>query len=60
MTRPTRSVRVEVGRAPDPFLLRPAIEARLAGRPLLPGPERTIADAVAVAVERAKRGEPWR
>ena len=39
-------------------LIRPAIEAVLAGRPWAPGPEATIAQAVAKAVSSpSKAGE---
>jgi hypothetical protein len=44
------SVRVDA--APRPALLRPASEARLAGRAVGPGPERAVADAVAAALAR--------
>ena len=49
---PHRRLRVEVDRAPDPFLLRAAIEAGLAGRPWA-GPERAVADRVLEAVTEA-------
>ena len=42
-------LRIDVDRAPDPFLLRAAVEARLAGRPWA-GPERVVADRVVAAV----------
>lgn len=47
-------VRVDADRAPDPALLRAAIEARLAGRRWA-GPERAVAEAVARALERGPR-----
>lgn len=47
-------VEVRVAAAPDPFTLRAAIAARLAGRPWLPGAEATVADAVARAVEGSR------
>jgi hypothetical protein len=46
-------VRVTTPSAPEPGFLRPAIEARLAGRAWPPGAEATVADAVAAAVARA-------
>ncbi|HET6968120.1 MAG TPA: hypothetical protein VFI44_07575 [Ornithinibacter sp.] len=46
----TDDLRVTVGAVPEPGLLRPAIEAALAGRPWPPGPEATVAAAVAAAV----------
>jgi hypothetical protein len=52
-------VRVEVGEAPEPGLLRAAIEARLSGRAWPRGPEATVADAVARAVAGSERN-PWR
>jgi hypothetical protein len=65
--RSPRTMRVEVAARPDPFLLRSAIEARLAERPLAPGPERAVADAVAAEVARARGvgakrpgARPWR
>ncbi|MCX4672830.1 hypothetical protein OG453_40385 [Streptomyces sp. NBC_01381] len=45
-------ITVEVPAAPDPFLLRPLIAARLAGRPVPDGPEATVAEAVAAHVRR--------
>jgi hypothetical protein len=56
-------LRVEVPSAPSPYLLRAAIEARLAGRAFGAGPEDAIADAVAQAVRpKLERREerPWR
>lgn len=49
-------VQVEVSQAPDPFRLRAAIEARVAGRSWPAGPERAVADAVADAVARRTSG----
>lgn len=46
-------MRVEVATAPEPGLVRPAIEARLAGVPWPAGPEAVVANAVAVAVADA-------
>ena len=46
----TDDLRVSVGVEPEPGLLRPAIEAALAGRPWPPGPEAQVAAAVAAAV----------
>ncbi|MFG2502993.1 hypothetical protein ACGFSB_32900 [Streptomyces sp. NPDC048441] len=51
-------ITVEVPVAPDPFLLRPLIAARLAGRPVPEGPEATVAQAVAAHVLR--EAGPWR
>lgn len=48
MTAPLH-LRVEVDHAPDPFLLRAAIAARLAGRPWS-GPEAAVADRVVSAL----------
>ncbi|MEU4998009.1 hypothetical protein [Streptomyces sp. NPDC021622] len=45
-------ITVEVPAAPDPFLLRPLIAARLAGRPVPDGSEATVAEAVAAHVRR--------
>ena len=55
--RPARRValRVEVGAVPQAGLLRPAIAARLAGRPFPSGPEDAVARAVADAVRGAPR-----
>ena len=56
-------LRVDVTSAPSPYLLRAAIEARLAGRTFGAGPEDTVADAVERAVRaRLERREeqPWR
>ena len=57
-------LRVEVAAVPEPGLLRPAIEAVLAGRGWPSGPEAAVAEAVAGAVERAadahaRRAGPW-
>lgn len=56
-------LRIEVGSSPDPFLLRAAIEARLAGRPWA-GPEGAVGDQVKAAVEAAtatpEGAEQWR
>lgn len=46
-------LQVTVDSAPEPGLIRPAIEAALAGRSWPAGPEATIAAAVAAAT----RGE---
>lgn len=46
-------LRVEVDAAPEPGLVRPAIEARLRGAPWPAGPEAVVAQAVADAVARA-------
>lgn len=43
-------LRVEVETAPEPGLVRPAIEARLRGAPWPAGPEAIVAQAVADAV----------
>lgn len=48
MTSPDITVRVTT--APDPGLLRTAIAARLAGRPVPAGPEAEVAEAVAARV----------
>ena len=48
------SLRVEVAGRPDPFLLRGAIEGHLAGRPVRPGPELAVAEAVMAEIERAR------
>jgi len=54
-------VRVEVATPPAPALLRPAIAARLAGRPFPAGPEDAVASAVAHAVAKAQEeSKPWR
>lgn len=50
-------LRVEVPTAPQPGLLRPAVEAALAGRPWPAGPEAVVAAEVARAV--AEEVEPW-
>ncbi len=51
------SIRVVVDRPPDPFLLGPAIEARIAGRPWPVGPEAEVADAVARAIDAEGDGD---
>lgn len=43
-------LRVVVSADANPFLLRPAIEAVLAGRPWIPGAEADVAEVVARAV----------
>jgi hypothetical protein len=60
---PGLRLRVEVGSAPSPHLLRAAIESRLAGRTFGAGPEDAVAEAVAAAVRpRLERRvkQPWR
>jgi len=58
--RPLR-LRVEVDAAPSPYLLRAAIARHLAGHPVAAGPERSVAEAVARAVDaRAGKDRPWR
>jgi hypothetical protein len=47
---PVPDLRVETSEIPEPGLLRPAIEAALAGRPFPAGPESTVGHAVADAV----------
>ena len=56
----TGDVRVVVDRPPDPGLLRPALEAALAGRPWPAGPEAAVAGAVAarVAAETGRADRP--
>lgn len=51
-------LRVEVDATPEPGLLRPAIDAALAGRPWPAGPEAVIAHAVAehIAAQAAEAG----
>lgn len=49
-------LRVDVGAAPEPGLLRPAIEAALAGRAWPSGPEAAVARAVADAVAQREAG----
>lgn len=49
---------VTVDAVPSPGLLRPAIEAALAGRPWTEGPEAAVAAAVADAVNAARPTEP--
>jgi hypothetical protein len=66
MTRP-QDLGVEVDAVPDAGLLRPAIEAALAGRGWPPGPEaviaRAVADAAAATAGRTgpatEGGEAW-
>lgn len=53
MTARTGPIRVRARTAPDPAQLRPAITARLAGRPWPPGAEAEVAGAVAEAVAAA-------
>ena len=52
---------VEVGAVPEPGLLRPAIEAAIAGQSWPAGPEASVAQAVAARVAAALRhgAEPW-
>lgn len=50
---PGLRLRVEVASAPVASTLRAAIEAALDGRPWMPGPEATVAAAVAEAVRAA-------
>lgn len=47
---------VAVDAVPEPGLLRPAVEAVLAGRAWPPGPERTVAEAVRAATIQATGG----
>ena len=54
MTRPLE-LSVTVDAAPSPGLLRPAIEAALAGRPWPAGPEADVARAVAEAAAGERR-----
>jgi hypothetical protein len=57
MTQP-QDLSVPVDAVPAVGLIRPAIEAVLAGRPWAPGPEATIAQAVAKTVSSPpKAGE---
>ena len=49
---------VSVDGEPEPGLLRPAIEAALAGRPWPTGPEAQVAAAVAAAVRGPSAGGP--
>ena len=60
--RPPLRLRVEVPVAPVPALLRPAIAARLAGRPFPAGAEDSVASAVARAVRAEREGgeRSWR
>ena len=48
---------VTVDAVPEPGLLRPAVEAALAGRPWPAGPEATVAEAVRAAVLRTRPGD---
>jgi hypothetical protein len=52
----TDDLRLSVDGEPEPGLLRPAIEAALAGRPWPPGPEAQVAAAVAAAVRGSSAG----
>ena len=52
-----RNLRVEVDATPAPGLLRPAIEALLAGRPWPEGPEAAVARAVRDAARDRTGGE---
>ena len=54
----TDDLRVSVDVEPEPGLLRPAIEAALAGRPWPTGPEAQVAAAVAAAVQGSYAGRP--
>lgn len=54
----TGDVRATVTSAPEPGLLRPAIEAALAGRPWPDGPEAEVAQTVLRAVESGRHGAP--
>jgi hypothetical protein len=54
----TDDLHVSVDVEPEPGLLRPAIEAALAGRPWPPGPEAQVAAAVAAAVRGSYAGGP--
>lgn len=54
----TDDLRVNVDVEPEPGLLRPAIEAALAGRPWPPGPEAQVAAAVAAVVRGSYAGRP--
>jgi len=54
----TDDLSVSVDVEPTPGLLRPAIEAALAGRPWPPGPEAQVAAAVAAAVQGVSAGGP--
>lgn len=60
---PGLRLRVEVGSAPSPHLLRSAIERRLAGRARGGTPEDAVAEAVAHAVRTQledREERPWR
>ena len=52
MTRDVDRIDVHVDTAPEPGLIRPAIEAAVAGRHTPPGPEATLVGAVAAAVRQ--------
>lgn len=54
----TDVLRVSVNAHPEPGLLRPAIEAALAGRSWPPGPEAQVGAAVAAAVRDSAPGIP--
>jgi len=54
----TDDLRLSVDVEPEPGLLRPAIEAALAGRPWPAGPEAQVAAAVAAAVRGSHAGRP--
>ena len=54
----TDDLRLSVDVEPEPGLLRPAIEAALAGRPWPTGPEAQVAAAVAAAVKGSHAGRP--
>ena len=54
----TDDLRLSVDVEPEPGLLRPAIEAALAGRPWPTGPEAQVAAAVAAAVRGSYAGRP--
>jgi hypothetical protein len=54
----TDDLHISVDVEPEPGLLRPAIEAALAGRPWPPGPEAQVAAAVAAAARGSDAGRP--
>lgn len=54
----TDDLHVTVDVEPEPGLLRPAIEAALAGRPWPAGPEALVAAAVAAAVRGSAPAAP--
>jgi hypothetical protein len=54
--QPLPDLRVTVRATPEPGLLRPAIEAALAGRGFAVGPEHDVGRAVAEAVSEARAG----